>query len=68
MALVADTTTLRYLIEIEAVHVLPTLFAHVIIPPRGGRRAAASENARAGTPLDGLTPLMAPDAAADHPA
>lgn len=33
MALVADTTALRYLLEIEAVHVLPTMFGHVIIPP-----------------------------------
>ena len=33
MPLVADTTALRYLIEIEAVHLLPVLFEHVIIPP-----------------------------------
>ena len=33
MPLVADTTALRYLIEIEAVHLLPAMFAHVIIPP-----------------------------------
>ena len=31
--IVADTTVLRYLIVIEAVHSLPALFDHVIIPP-----------------------------------
>ena len=30
--IVADTTVLRYLILIEAVHTLPALFDHVIIP------------------------------------
>jgi predicted nucleic acid-binding protein len=33
MLLVAETTALRYLIEIEAVHLLPALFGQVIIPP-----------------------------------
>jgi hypothetical protein len=33
MPLVSDTTGLRYLIEIEAVDVLPTLFGQVTIPP-----------------------------------
>ena len=31
--IVADTTVLRYLILIEAVHTLPALFDQVIIPP-----------------------------------
>ena len=33
MPLVSDTTALRYLIEIEAVHLLPVLFGQVTIPP-----------------------------------
>jgi len=32
MLLVSDTTGLRYLIEIEAVHLLPVLFGLVTIP------------------------------------
>jgi len=33
MLVVADTTPLRYLVEIEAVFVLPVLFQEVVIPP-----------------------------------
>ena len=33
MPLVANTTARRYLIEIEAVHLLPVLFGQVTIPP-----------------------------------
>ncbi|MBS1789207.1 MAG: DUF3368 domain-containing protein [Acidobacteria bacterium] len=33
MIVVSDTTPLRYLIELEAVHLLETLFSQVIIPP-----------------------------------
>jgi hypothetical protein len=32
MPLVSDTTALRYLIEIEAVYLLPVLFGQVTIP------------------------------------
>jgi len=32
MIIVSDTTPLRYLIEIEAAHILEKLFGHVIIP------------------------------------
>jgi predicted nucleic acid-binding protein len=37
MSVVADTMILPYLIEIEVVHVLPRLFAQVIIPPEVAR-------------------------------
>jgi predicted nucleic acid-binding protein len=33
MPLVSDTTGLRYLIEIEAVHLLSAMFDYVVIPP-----------------------------------
>lgn len=33
MVIVADTSPLNYLILIEAVHVLPTLYGRIIIPP-----------------------------------
>lgn len=46
MPLVTDTTALRYLIEIEAVHLLPTMFIQVMIPP-----AVAAELQRAKTPV-----------------
>ena len=46
MPLGADTTALRYLIEIEAVHLLPAMFAHVIIPPE-----VAAELQRPKTPV-----------------
>jgi predicted nucleic acid-binding protein len=32
--IVADTMVLRYLILIDAVHILPALFDQVIIPPK----------------------------------
>jgi predicted nucleic acid-binding protein len=34
MIIVSDTTTFRYLIEIEEVHILETLFGQVIIPEK----------------------------------
>jgi predicted nucleic acid-binding protein len=34
MIVISDTTPLRYLIEIEAVHILETLFGKVIIPQK----------------------------------
>ena len=46
MPLVADTTALRYLIEIEAVHLLPVLFGQVTIPPE-----VAAELQRPKTPV-----------------
>ena len=39
MPLVSDTTALRYLIEIEAVYLLPVLFGQVTIPPAAYRRS-----------------------------
>jgi predicted nucleic acid-binding protein len=46
MPLVSDTTALRYLIEIEAVHLLPVLFGQVTIPPE-----VAAELQRPKTPV-----------------
>jgi len=37
MSVVADTMILRYLIEIEVVHILPRMFAQVMIPPEVAR-------------------------------
>jgi len=34
MIIISDTTPLRYLIEIEAAHILPKLFGKVIIPEK----------------------------------
>ncbi len=34
MIIISDTTPLRYLIEIEEVHILPKLFGKVIIPEK----------------------------------
>jgi predicted nucleic acid-binding protein len=35
MLIVADTSPLNYLILIESVHVLPSLYGRILIPPEG---------------------------------